>query len=172
MSAFGVKAGIEPGAAQFPLMTDCVAKLKNEGLENSAIFPSKWIFGNTMPCNEPTKAPGWKSDCSCDPLRDFRANAPAPLEKFARTPKKSFATQSTQSRYRAAVTPIRVALPAAVRTAGAPGSGARRKLPAAPASPCAKVYNDIVQLQILRFILSNSDPHPAGDLSEPTGTSH
>jgi hypothetical protein len=47
-----------------------------------------------MPCSELTKAAGWKSGCSCDPLRNFRANAPAPLEKFAHAPKKSFATQS------------------------------------------------------------------------------
>jgi len=31
--------------------------------ENFAIFPSKWIFGDTMPCNELTKEAGWKSDC-------------------------------------------------------------------------------------------------------------
>ena len=31
--------------------------------ENFAIFPSKWIFGNTMPCSELTKEAGWKSDC-------------------------------------------------------------------------------------------------------------
>jgi hypothetical protein len=36
----------------------CVAKLKNEGGEKFAICPSKWIFGDTMPCNELTKAAG------------------------------------------------------------------------------------------------------------------
>jgi hypothetical protein len=67
---------------------------KMRGLRNFAICPSRWIFGDAMPCNELTKTAGWKSDCSCDPLHSFRANAPAPLEKFAHTPKKSFATQS------------------------------------------------------------------------------
>jgi hypothetical protein len=62
--------------------------------EDFAIFPSKWIFGNTMPRNEHTKEAGWKSGCLSDPLHGFRANAPAPLEKFARIPEKSFATQS------------------------------------------------------------------------------
>src|ERR1700730_8453608 len=51
-----------------------------------------------MPSDELTKAAGWKSDRSCDPLHSFRANTPAPLEKFARTPKKSFATQSERKR--------------------------------------------------------------------------
>jgi hypothetical protein len=67
---------------------------KMRGRENFEICPSKWIFGDTMPCDELTKAAGWKSDCSRDPLHNFRTNAPAPLEKFARAPKKSFATQS------------------------------------------------------------------------------
>jgi hypothetical protein len=49
--------------------------------EDLAIFQSQWIFGNTMPCNELTNEAGWKSDCSA-------------LKKFARAPKKSFATQS------------------------------------------------------------------------------
>jgi len=35
--------------------------------ENFAIFPSKWIFGNTLPCDELTKEAGWKSDCLSDP---------------------------------------------------------------------------------------------------------
>jgi hypothetical protein len=65
--------------------------------ENFAIFPSQWIFGNTMPCNEFTKEAGWKSDCLSAPRHGFRANAPAPLEKFAHTPEKSFATQSATS---------------------------------------------------------------------------
>src|ERR1700730_1657550 len=65
--------------------------------ENCAICPSKWIFGDTMPSDELTKAAGWKSDCSCDTLHSFRAHTPAPLEKFARTPKKSFATQSANN---------------------------------------------------------------------------
>jgi hypothetical protein len=62
--------------------------------ENFAIRPSKWIFGDTAPCNDLTKAAGWKSDYSCDPLHTFRANAPVPLEKIWTHPKKSFATQS------------------------------------------------------------------------------
>ena len=51
-----------------------------------------------MPCEELTKAAGWKSDQSCDPPHIFRARAPAPLENFAHTPKKSFATQSEAKR--------------------------------------------------------------------------
>jgi hypothetical protein len=35
--------------------------------ENFAIFPSQWIFGNTMPCNELAKEAGWKSDCLSAP---------------------------------------------------------------------------------------------------------
>jgi hypothetical protein len=35
--------------------------------ENLAIFPSQWIFGNTMPCNELAKEAGWKSDCLSAP---------------------------------------------------------------------------------------------------------
>src|SRR5580700_7655822 len=66
--------------------------------ENFAIRPSKWIFGDTAPCNDLTKAAGWKSDYSCDPLHTFRANAPVPLEKIWTHPKKSFATQSPSKR--------------------------------------------------------------------------
>jgi hypothetical protein len=69
--------------------------------ENFAIRPSKWIFGDTAPCNDLTKAAGWKSDYSCDPLHTFRANAPVPLEKIWTHPKKSFATQSGEHRSRA-----------------------------------------------------------------------
>jgi hypothetical protein len=71
--------------------------------ENFAIRPSKWIFGDTAPCNDLTKAAGWKSDYSCDPLHTFRANAPVPLEKIWTHPKKSFATQSANGDHRAAV---------------------------------------------------------------------
>jgi len=39
--------------------------------KNLAIFQSKWIFGDTMPCNELIKAAGWKTDYSCDPLHSF-----------------------------------------------------------------------------------------------------
>jgi hypothetical protein len=39
--------------------------------ENFAIFPSKWIFGNTIPCNKLTKEAGWKSDYLSDPLHGF-----------------------------------------------------------------------------------------------------
>jgi hypothetical protein len=73
-------------------------KSKMRVRENFAIFPSQWIFGNTMPRNELTKEAGWKSGCLSDPLHGFRANAPAPLEKFAHIPEKSFATQSPRKR--------------------------------------------------------------------------
>jgi hypothetical protein len=62
--------------------------------KNFAARPSDQVFADPMPCNALTKVAGWKSDQSCDPSHDFRVNAPAPLENFVRTPKKSFATQS------------------------------------------------------------------------------
>jgi hypothetical protein len=63
-----------------------------------AARPSDRVFSDQMPCNELTKVAGWKSDQSCDPSHDFRVSAPAPLETFVRTPKKSFATQSLDKR--------------------------------------------------------------------------
>jgi hypothetical protein len=66
-----------------------VAKLKNEMAANFAAWPSKRVFRDPMPFDKLTKAAGWKS---CDPPHDFKMRAPAPLENFARTHKKSFAT--------------------------------------------------------------------------------
>src|ERR1700730_18327334 len=67
---------------------------KMRGRQNSAARPSGRVFGDPTPCKEPTKAAGWNSDQSCDPLHKFRIGAPAPLENFVCSQKQSFATQS------------------------------------------------------------------------------
>jgi hypothetical protein len=79
--------GLWPDVGYYP---DCVVKLKNEGVVRN--ISVEMDFRRYDAFDELTKAAGWKSDCSCDPLR---TNAPAPPEKFA-PPKKSFATQSRQ----------------------------------------------------------------------------
>jgi hypothetical protein len=71
---------------------------KKRGRQNFVARPSRRVFGETVPRIELTKAAGWKSESSYDPLHSFRASAPVPLEKFARNPKKSFATQSGEKR--------------------------------------------------------------------------
>jgi hypothetical protein len=55
--------------------------------KNSAIFPSKWIFGDTMPCNELTKEAGWKSDCLCAPYMVFERTRQRPWNTL-HTPQK------------------------------------------------------------------------------------
>src|ERR1700730_1057555 len=71
---------------------------KMRGRQNSAARPSGRVFGDPTPCKEPTKAAGWKSDQSCDPLHKFRIGAPAPLENFVCSQKQSFATDSALNR--------------------------------------------------------------------------
>jgi hypothetical protein len=85
-----------PAKVAIPLIV--LQNSKMRGRQNFVARPSKRIFGKTMPRIELTKAAGWKSDSSCDPLHSFRASAPVPLEKFAPTPKRSFATQSPSKR--------------------------------------------------------------------------
>jgi hypothetical protein len=50
--------------------------------ENSAINRPKWVFADSMPCTELTKAAGWKTDCLCDPYIVFRRAHQRPWENL------------------------------------------------------------------------------------------
>jgi hypothetical protein len=98
--SLGQKRPICCGRAMSALPPIVLQNSKMRVRENFAIFPSKWIFGNTMPCNELTKEAGWKSDCLSAPYMVFERTHQRPWKNLHTPQKRVLQHNRGKSRHR------------------------------------------------------------------------